>query len=60
LEDISISSSTEGRVFFEGSLGEIQEIQYVNGSVIEFKGTHGTICIGIEKSRYSMLVSGGF
>ena len=59
LDDVSISSSVEGRVFFEGSLGNIKEIHYVNGSVLEFKGTQGTICIGIEKKLFSELLSGG-
>lgn len=58
LNDVSISSSTKGRVFFEGSLGDIEDIHYVNGSVLEFKGAKGTICIGVEKKLFKEYISG--
>jgi hypothetical protein len=52
LGNISLQSSRPCRVFFEGSLGEVAEVNYVNDSVLEVSGSQGVLCIGIEKSRF--------
>jgi hypothetical protein len=50
LGNISLQSSRPGRVFFEGSLGEVTAVNYVNDSVLEVSGSQGVLCVGIKKS----------
>lgn len=49
LSNISLSNNAPGRVFFEGSLGEVKEVKYVNNSVLEVEGSEGVLCIGVKK-----------
>ena len=40
---ISISSEAPDKVLFEGDLGEMEEVAYVGGSMLEIRGANGVL-----------------
>jgi len=49
LRRISISDDSRDRVYFEGSLGEIEELGFVNGGMLEIKGVNATLRIDLSE-----------
>ncbi len=44
-------SDTRGGVFFEGELGEIDDLEFIEGRVLVLTGSNGTLRIDICESK---------
>jgi len=51
VNQISMSNESRNRVYFEGFLGNIEELGFVNGGMLEIKGVNGTFRIDISKEE---------
>jgi hypothetical protein len=56
VKSISVSNDSRNRVFFEGFLGNIEELGFIEGGMLEIKGVNGTFRIDLsEKELRTML-----
>ncbi len=55
VKNMSISDEAHGRVLFEGNLGELQELSFVEGDVLEFTGIFGVLRVNIPKAQFRKL-----
>jgi hypothetical protein len=51
LHQMMLSKEPHGGVFFEGELGEIDELEYIEGRVLVVAGSNGTLRIDICESK---------
>lgn len=51
VKQISLSNEPHNRVYFEGFLGDIEELGFVNGGMLEIKGVNGTFRIDLSKEE---------
>ncbi|TRO49479.1 hypothetical protein E2P65_01055 [Candidatus Bathyarchaeota archaeon] len=51
LYQMMLSKEPHGGVFFEGELGEINELEYIEGRVLVVTGSNGTLRIDICESK---------
>ncbi len=51
LHQLMLSKEPQGGVFFEGELGEISELEYIEGKVLVVTGSNGTLRIDICESK---------
>jgi hypothetical protein len=51
VKSISVSDDPRNRVYFEGFLGDIEELGFVNGGMLEIKGLNGTFRIDLSKEE---------
>jgi hypothetical protein len=56
VNNLSVSKDSRNNVYFEGFLGDIKELGFIDGKMLEIKGVNGTfrIDINIEKIRTIM------
>jgi hypothetical protein len=56
VNNLSVSKDSRNIVYFEGFLGDIEELGFIEGKMLEIKGVNGTfrIDISIEKIRTIM------
>ena len=54
---ISISNEARDRVLFEGDLGELEEVAFVGGSMLEVRGTHGVLRVELGHGEMEKLMS---
>ena len=56
VRSVSISNETRDRVLFEGDLGEIEEVAFIGGSMLEVRGVNGVLRIelGEDETRKIM------
>ena len=47
VKNISISDQTHDLVLFEGNLGELLELSFVEGDVLEFVGVYGVLRVAV-------------
>ena len=57
VKQISLSNETHDGVYFEGLLGDIVEICFVNGGMLEIKGINGTFRIDIRKDKLRKMLT---
>ena len=48
---MSISDDSRDGVYFEGSLGEIKELGFVHGGMLEIKGVNATLRIDLGEEE---------
>ncbi len=51
LHQMTLSKEPHGGVFFEGELGEISELEFIEGRVLVVTGVNGTLRIDICESK---------
>ena len=51
VKQVTLSNESRNGVYFEGFLGDIVEICYVNGGMLEIRGINGTFRIDISKEK---------
>jgi len=51
LHQMMLSKEPHGGVFFEGELGDISELEYIEGKVLVVTGSNGTLRIDICESK---------
>jgi hypothetical protein len=49
VKSISVSNDSRNRVYFEGFLGEIEELGFIEGEMLEIKGVNGTFRIDLNE-----------
>ena len=52
VRSLIVSDESQGKVLFEGSLGELQELGMVEEIVLQVKGNKGTLRIDLEESEF--------
>ena len=57
VKNISMSKESHERVFFEGSLGELEELSVVEGAVLEVKGANGILRIDLSEDELRKMLS---
>ncbi len=57
VKQISLSNETRDGVYFEGLLGDIVEICFVNGGMLEIRGVNGTFRIDIRKDKLRRMLT---
>lgn len=55
----TISVSDKGRegVLFEGFLGELENLEMMDGSVLSVRGSHGTLMVDLTEEEFRMMLS---
>ena len=56
VRSISISNSDREGVLLEGTIGQIEELDILEGAVLQIKGTHGTIMVDICEDKLRALL----
>ena len=51
VKQVTLSNESRDGVYFEGFLGDILEICFVNGGMLEIRGVNGTFRIDINKEK---------
>jgi hypothetical protein len=57
VRSISISNEAHDRVLFEGDLGELEEVAFVGGSMLEVRGSNGVLRIELGEDETRRLMS---
>jgi hypothetical protein len=57
VRSISISNETKDRVLFEGDLGDLEEVAFIGGSMLEVRGTNGVLRIELGEEETRKLMS---
>ena len=51
VKSISISDEAHDRVLFEGNLGELLELSFAEGGVLEFMGVNGVLRVAVTEEQ---------
>lgn len=51
VKSLSISNDSRNSVYFEGFLGDIEELGFVNGGMLEIKGVNGILRIDLSEKE---------
>ena len=57
VKNISISNEAHDRVLFEGDLGEIEELAFIGGSMLEVRGSNGVLRVELGEDETRKLMS---
>ena len=53
-----MSSDLPDHVFFEGNLGELEEVSLIEDAVLEVRGENGVLRLDISKNELRRLIKG--
>ena len=56
VRSLIVSDESQGKVLFEGNLGELQTLEMVEEIVLQVKGTNGTLRIDLEKDEFKRML----
>ncbi len=56
VNSLIISDGSQGKVLFEGNLGELQALEMVEEIVLQMKGTNGTLPIDLEENEFRKML----
>ena len=56
IRSISLSNAEREGVLLEGTIGEIEELDILEGAVLQIKGTHGTIMVDLAEDKLRALL----
>ena len=56
VRSISISNEARDRVLFEGDLGELEEVAFIGGSMLEVRGTNGVLRVELGQRETEKLM----
>jgi hypothetical protein len=56
VRSLIVSDESQGKVLFEGTLGELQELRMVEEIVLQVKGTKGTLRIDLEEDEFRKML----
>ena len=57
VKNISISNEAHDRVLFEGDLGELEEVVFIGGSMLEVRGSNGVLRVELGEDETRKLMS---
>ena len=58
VKNISISNESHDRVLFEGDLGELEEVSFIGGSMLEVRGSNGVLRVELGLDEAERVMSG--
>lgn len=47
---LTVSDTSPDRVFFEGSLGQLEALNLIEGNTLEIKGMHGVLRVDLREA----------
>jgi hypothetical protein len=56
VRSLIVSDESQGKVLFEGNLGELQELEMVEEIVLQVKGTNGTLRLDMEEDEFKKML----
>ncbi len=56
VRSLIVSDESQGKVLFEGNLGELQELEMVEEIVLQVKGTNGTLRLDVEEDEFKKML----
>ena len=56
VRSLILSDESQGKVLFEGNLGELQALEMVEEIVLQVKGTKGTLRIDLEEDEFRKML----
>ena len=57
VRSISISDETHDRVLFEGDLGDLEEVAFIGGGMLEVRGSNGVLRVELGQEETEKLMS---
>ena len=57
VRSISISDETHDRVLFEGELGDLEEVAFIGGGMLEVRGSNGVLRVELGQEETEKLMS---
>jgi len=57
VKNITISDEAHDRVLFEGDLGELEEVAFIGGSMLEVRGSNGVLRVELGEDETRKLMS---
>jgi hypothetical protein len=58
VRNVSISNESHDRVLFEGDLGELEEVSFIGGSMLEVRGSNGVLRVELGLDEAERVMSG--
>ena len=58
VKNISISNESHDRVLFEGDLGELEEVSFIGGSMLEVRGSNGVLRVELGLDEAERVMTG--
>ncbi len=59
IKRVAMSNDVEDRVLIEGFLGELEELNFIEGVMLEIKGINGILRIDLKKEELRKLLQKG-
>jgi len=59
VRSLIVSDESQGKVLFEGNLGELQALEMVEEIVLQMKGANGTLRIDLEEDEFREMLEKG-
>jgi hypothetical protein len=56
VKNISFSNDSRNRVYFQGFLGDIKELSFVNGGMLKIIGVNGTFRIDLSEKELKTIL----
>lgn len=60
VKEIFLSNESRNRVYFKGFLGDIVELSFINGGMLEIKGVNGTFRIDLSTEELNTMITKDF
>jgi hypothetical protein len=57
IRNVMISNRTGERVLVEGFLGELEEVSFVEGAMLELRGSNGVLRMDLKEEEFETLFS---
>ena len=57
VRSLIVSDESQGKVLFEGNLGELKEMGMVDEIVLQVRGTKGTLRIDLEEGEFRKMLT---
>ncbi len=57
VKNMSLSNEDREGVLFEGTLGELDELGFLEGAVLFIKGSHGSLMVDLTEEEFRMMLS---
>jgi hypothetical protein len=56
VRSLIVSDESQGKVLFEGNLGELLTLEMVEEIVLQVKGTNGTLRVDLEEDEFKRML----
>lgn len=59
VKHVAMSNDSEDKVLIEGFLGELEEVSFIEGAMLEIKGINGTLRMDLREEELRRLLECG-